>query len=315
MSTLTAFALKEEYKRLENLGDKLSEIESLIDWKPFRPMIDEMYNNKTELGGRPNNDAIVMLKMIILQQWHGLSDPELEKQATDRISFRKFLGFPNKIPDRSTVWDFKERISKTGKESAIWDEMQRQLDAKGLKIKKGMIQDATFIQSDPGHARADKPRGDEAKTRRSKDGKWSKKGGKSYFGYKLHTIIDADFQLIRRIKTTTASLHDSQIDLSMEGEVVYRDKGYFGVNPRGYDATMQRGVRGHPIGIRGVLRNKRINHTRAKCERVYAVGKTVFGSGTVKVTTVARASVKMLFTAFDYNLYQLCTLRKQGVIQ
>ena len=139
------------------------------------------------------------------------------------------------------------------------------------------------------------------------------KNGKSYFGYKLHTIIDADFQLIRRIKTTTASLHDSQIDLSMEGEVVYRDKGYFGVNPKGYDATMQRGVRGHPIAIRDVLRSRRINHTRAKCERVYAVKKTVFR--TVKVTTVARVSVKMLFNAFDYNLYQLCTLRKQGVIQ
>ena len=144
-----------------------------------------------------------------------------------------------------------------------WDELQRQFDAKGLKIKKGMIQDATFIQSDPGHARADKTRGDEAKTRRSKDGTWSKKGGKSYYGYKLHTIIDVDFQLIRRIKTTTASVHDSQVDLSMEGEVAYRDKGYFGVNPRGYDATMQRGVRGHSIGIRDVLRNKRINHTRA----------------------------------------------------
>ncbi len=26
-----------------------------------------------------------------------------------------------------------------------------------------MIQDATFIHSDPGHAKADKPRGDEAK--------------------------------------------------------------------------------------------------------------------------------------------------------
>ena len=315
MSSFTAFALREEYKRLESLGDKLSEIESLIDWEPFRPIIDEMYNNKTELGGRPNNDAIVMLKMIVLQQWHGLSDPELEKQATDRISFRKFLGFPKNVPDRSTVWDFKDRIAKTGKDSAIWNELQRQFDANGLKIKKGMIQDATFIQSDPGHAKADTPRGDEAKTRRSKDGTWSKKGGKSYFGYKMHTIIDSDFELIRRIKTTTASLHDSQVDLSMEGEVVYRDKGYFGVNPKGYDATMQRGVRGHPIGIRDVLRNKRINHTRAKCERVYAVVKNVFGSGNVKVTTVARAGVKMLFTALDYNLYQLCTLRKKGIIQ
>jgi len=184
-----------------------------------------------------------------------------------------------------------------------------------LKIKKGVIQDATFIQSDPGHAKTDTPHGDEAKTRRSKDGTWFKKGGKSYYRYKLHTIIDVDFELIRRIKTTTASVHDSQVDLSMEGEVAYRYKGYFGVNPRGYDATMQRGVRGHPIGIRDVLRNKRINHTRAKCERVYAVMKNVFGSGNVKVTTVARTSVKMLFASFDYNLYQLCTLRKMGVIQ
>ena len=97
MPSFTAFVLREEYKHLESLGDKLSEIESFIDWEPFRPIIDEMYNNHTELGGKPNKNAIVMLKIIVLQQWHGLSDPELEKQATDRISFRKFLGIPNSI--------------------------------------------------------------------------------------------------------------------------------------------------------------------------------------------------------------------------
>ena len=128
-----------------------------------------MYNNKTEIGGRPNLDEIVMVKMLVLQQWHGLSDPEIEKQATDRISFRKFLGFPKKIPDRSTVWAFRERLLETGKDVIIWEELQKQLDAKGLKIN-GMIQDATFIHSEPGHAKADTPRGDEAKTRRSKDG-------------------------------------------------------------------------------------------------------------------------------------------------
>ncbi len=53
--------------------------------------------------------------------------------------------------------------------------MQRQLDALGLKIKKRMIQDATFIHSNPGHAKADKPRGEDANTSRSKDGDWLKK--------------------------------------------------------------------------------------------------------------------------------------------
>jgi len=121
------------------------------------------------------------------------------------------------------VKDFKERIAKTGKYSIIWDELQRQFDIKVLIIKKGMIQDAIFIQSEPGHARAETSHDNEVKKRRSKDGTWSKKGSKSYFEYKLHTIIDVDFELIRRIKTTTASVHDSQVNLSMEGEVAYRD--------------------------------------------------------------------------------------------
>ena len=71
--------------------------------------------------------------------------------------------------------------------------MQSQLDGLGLQIKQGMIQDATFIHSDSGHAKADKPRGDEAITRRSRDGPWTKKGDKSHFGYKLHNIIDRNY--------------------------------------------------------------------------------------------------------------------------
>ena len=57
-----------------------------------------------------------------------------------------------------------------------------------LKIKKGMIQDATFIHSDLGHAKNDKPRENEAKTRRSIDGTWTNKGGQSHIGCKLHCI-------------------------------------------------------------------------------------------------------------------------------
>ena len=314
MRSLTDFVLKEEYKQLEELGDNLAEIDSLIDWGTFRPIIGELYTNKTERGGRPNIDEIVMLKMLVLQQWNGLSDPEIEKQAMDRISFRKFLGFPGKIPDRSTIWSFRERLAETGKDEKIWKELQRQIDDLGLKIKRGMIQDATFIHADPGHANVDILRGDEAKTRRSRDGTWTKKGNKSYFGYKLHTIEDVDHQLIRRIETTTASLHDDQVDLSRKGEVVYRDRGYFGTNPNGFDATMQRSVRNHPIGIKDRLRNKRISKKRSLGERPYAVIKNVFKSGCVMVTTVVRVRVKMVFTAFSYNLYQLRTLRKQGIV-
>jgi len=313
MASFIDFAFQEEYQRVKRLGDKLAEIDSLIDWEAFRPIVKDIYNNKSEQGGRPNIDEVVMIKILVLQEWHGLSDPELERQITDRISFRKFLGFPEVVPDYTTVWAFRERLSKTGRDKKIWQELQRQLDAKGLKVRKGVIQDATFITSDPGHAKADKPRDNEAKTRRSKDGTWTKKNSKSYFGYKLHSKSDVDYGLVRDIETTTASVHDSQVDLTKPGEVAYKDNGYFGAPSKGYSATMRRSVRGHPIGIRDILRNKRISKKRAPGERPYAVIKNVFKSGHTMVTTVARVAVKMVFASFGFNLFQLLTLRKQGI--
>jgi hypothetical protein len=43
MKALTEFAFKEEYRRLKSIGDKLTETDSLIDWKSvcifFNPYI------------------------------------------------------------------------------------------------------------------------------------------------------------------------------------------------------------------------------------------------------------------------------------
>jgi IS5 family transposase len=308
MDSFNSYLFQKAYKKIHKLGDKLARIEPLIDWEAFRPIIRGLYDNKGPKGGRPNVDPVVMVKLLVLQQWYGLSDPELERQANDRLSFRRFLGFPGEIPDATTVWLFRERLAETGRDRTIWEELQSQLDMKGLKVKKGVVQDATFITSDPGHAKKDKPRGEEAKTRRSRDGRWAKKGSKSSFGYKLHAKTDTDLGLIRDLETTTASVHDSQVDLSRPGEVVYRDKGYFGVESRGYSATMRRGVRGRPLGIRDRLRNRRINRKRAPGERPFALIKRVFNAGHVLVTTVRRVHVKMVFACFCFNLVQLGTL-------
>ncbi len=308
MDTFRTYMLRKAYQNVKKNGDRLAEAEKQIEWERFRPIIKPMYTNDTPHGGRPNTDEAVMVKLLVLQAWYGLSDPELERQVDDRLSFQRFLGFPEKAPDYSTVWQFRERLAETGKDKLIWAELQRQLDEKGLKVRKGVVQDATFITSDPGHAPAAKPRGEEAETRRSRDGTWAKKGGKSSFGYKLHAKTDVDHVLIRDLETTTASVHDSQIDLTRPGEVAYRDKGYFGVKPRGYDATMKRASRGHPLSIWDRLRNARINRKRSPGERPFAVIKRVFGSGHVLVTTVGRVHVKMVFSCLCFNLVQLGSL-------
>jgi len=308
MSSLESYFLHQQYKKIRKLGDKLAEVEPLIDWEAFKPTIQPIFDNQGPMGGRPNIDPVIMVKMLVLQGWYGLSDPELERQVNDRISFMHFLGYPDSLPDYSTVWRFRERLAETGRDRLVWEELQRQLDEKGLTVRKGVVQDATFITSDPGHAPAEAPRGEEARTRRSRDGEWAKKGGKSSYGYKLHAKADVDHGLVRSLETSPANLHDSQVDLSLPGEVVYRDKGFFGVKPRGYDATMKRATRGHPLSIWDRLRNKRINGKRAPGERPFAVIKRVFGSGHVLVTTVPRVHVKMVFACFCYNLLQLSRL-------
>jgi IS5 family transposase len=313
MNSFMSYGLHQAYGRLSKLGDPLAGVNTFLDWEIFRPIADGLYDNKTERGGHPNIDCVLMIKILVLQQWYSLSDQRMEKELANNVSFMNFLGFPETIPDSTTIWLFRERLKEKGELDSIWQELQSQLDTKGLVVKEGSIQDATFITSDPGEP-GKMSRGDEARTRRSKDGTWTKKGEEFYFGYKLHNKVDVEYGLIRAIETTTASVHDSQVDLSSEDERVYRDKGYFCAHANGRSVTMYRATRGHPLSSWDRMRNLQISRIRAPGERPFAVIKTVFKAAHVLVTTVQRVNVKMIFTAIAYNLYQLRTLYKSGAI-
>ena len=65
MKLLMDFGLKEAYKRVERLGNRLAEIESMVDWEAFRPIVGDMYDNRSERGGRPNIDEVVMVKLLV----------------------------------------------------------------------------------------------------------------------------------------------------------------------------------------------------------------------------------------------------------
>ena len=310
MDSFTTWMLKGLHAKQEK--SRLSQISNLIDWNPFRQILEEMYDNKSEKGGRPNFDVILMFKILILQKWYGLSDLEVERQMADRISFMAFLGFPDPFPDSRTIWLFKQRIAESGKDELVWAELQRQLDSMGLHVKRGTIQDATFIEADPGSSK--KLRGEDAKPRRSRDGTWAKKGNETHFGYKLHQKTDIDYCLIREIETTTASLHDSQVDLSAKDEIVLRDRGYFGAEAKGIDFTMKRRTSEKHLGELDKERNRLISILRSPGERPHAVIKRVFRMGRVLVTTVKRVHVELMVTAFAFDLFQLCTLKKAKVI-
>jgi len=115
----------------------------------------------------------------------------------------------------------------------------------------------------------------------------------------FHSLIEKEYHFIRRFDTSTASLHDSKVDLSQKGETVYRDKGYFGTVPfASMDKTMNRSVREKPISTKDKRRNRAISRTRSLVERPFAVIKRVFHAGHVMVTIRLRvhAARKILHT-------------------
>jgi len=65
MKSFEKYFLEKNYARVEKLGDKLAEIDPLIDWEVFRPIIKEMYDNHTGRGGRPNYDEDVGFTIVV----------------------------------------------------------------------------------------------------------------------------------------------------------------------------------------------------------------------------------------------------------
>ena len=216
-----------------------------------------------------------------------------------------FLDCPDRLRDSTTVWIFRERLPKTGRDRVIWNELQGQLDSKGISIKRGTMQDATFIASDPGHEKHKETR-ELGQTRRSKDGTFTKKDRKTYFGYKGHILPDNNsVPFIKSYTVTTASVHDSIIDRSRNGSPMYRDKGYFGVKQKGYDAIMTKALRGFRLSIWSILCNKRIFRKRSLAEYPFAIIKSVFHFSYTLVTLSRRVRVKFMLSCFAYSLFAL----------
>jgi IS5 family transposase len=297
------FGVKLAYEQVQKRGDKLQPLVDVIDWSRFKTIFLR-YSKK----GRPPYDPVLMFKVLILQHLYGISDEDVEYQVADRISFQRFLDFPKVVPDHSTIWRFKEYLSEADLHDKVWNELNRQIENKGIIYSKGVIQDATFITANPGKTNSsDKiDRGRGQPSTRNEDGTWTKKNGKNYFGYKLHVKTETMQGLITELAVTTAKVHDAKIDLAKEDEIVYRDKGYFGAKTKAQgDATMKRGVRGHKIIIHDKLRNMRITKIRSPGERPFGVMKNVMHGGHTRLTELHRVFTQQLINCFVYNLLQL----------
>lgn len=321
------FILRQQYQNVRGLGDRLELMKQQIDWQSFIPLVRQLYRDDKKSGGRPHTDELVVVRSMLLQVWYNLSDEELEFQCHDRLSFRNFLGFPESIPDFSTIWKARERLREHGADAEIWQELQRQLTKKGYKVKQGVIQDASFVEADLGRKRHHrekqaKKKGEEIsytdkqKQHMDHDGSFSIKHGQLHYGYKAHIKLDVDYHLIRSYHMSTASLHDGEVELVRSGDnVAYRDKGYVGkrLPPRVRDKTMRRATKKRKLNGGEQKRNRLIARKRAPGERPFVVIKRVFHGTLTRVKTLERVQTKEMWKCFAYNLYQLVTLKRKAL--
>ena len=80
-----------------------------------------------------------MFKMLVLQRLNGLPDERLQYQATDRLSFMRFLGvaLAGNVPDARTVGSFREALKEHKLADALFERLKQALAEMGMELKSG----------------------------------------------------------------------------------------------------------------------------------------------------------------------------------
>lgn len=264
---------------------RLDAIAAVIDWAPVEALAAAAHPKG---GGRPPYASGSMLRALFLQMLYGLSDPGLEEALVDRVSFRRFCGFGPEAatPDHSTIFRFRVAAAGLGVMQACFDEVLRQLDARGLVLRRGTLVDATILAA--ASRRPGIKAGAGAGVSREPGAAWVCKNGRSYFGYRLHVGADQGSNLIRKVRLTPANVGESPVANSLicgdEG-AVYADKGY--ENKARRKRLLAQGIkdrichRSHKnqaaLPFWQARRNRGIARRRAPVEQVFGCAKQGFG--------------------------------------
>ena len=102
-------------------------------------------------GGRPACRVGVLLRIMILQHLYGLSDPQVEEQVKDRLSFQRFvqLDTHEAVPDETTICRFRQRLIQCGLNEQLLGLLNKQLEARGYIVKRTTLVDATIVEIKP----------------------------------------------------------------------------------------------------------------------------------------------------------------------
>jgi IS5 family transposase len=329
---------------LEKLGDPLPRLDRIVDWDAFKPLLKQIHQKpRKSKAGRKPWDPVRMFKMLVLQTLYNLSDDQAEFQVRDRLSFQRFLGLApeDRVPDAKTLWLFREQLARHGLVEKLFDAFDEQLWQAGFLPRGGQIVDASLVNVPRNRNRREENERikqgkvpedweDQPNRKRQKDldARWTKKHGKSHYGYKNHVNIDKKNKLIRRYAVTDAAVHDSQVfdellDEENSGRSVWADSAYRSkereaeLKKAGYVSRIHhKGHRSRKLNKKEQASNRARSRIRARVEHVFGHQHMLSGGGFwVRTKGKVRAVVKIGMMNLVYNMRRLEYLLRDSSAQ
>jgi len=293
--------------------DDLEAIAGLIDWAGIEAVLAPVVSRARK--GEPSWPVIILFKALLLQRWHDLSDEALEANLFDRLSFQRFCGLSlgDDAPDHSTIWRFREKLAKAGLMEKLFDQLQRQLDVKGVLVKRGTLIDASLIK-----ACARRPKMGEGKTSpHDPDARFGANNERRRFefGYKGHIAVDEGSMLVRSQKLTPANIQEIDVAASLvsgDESIVLADRGYDGARLRHHlaargigNGVMKRSQKDKPLTPEEAARNHWLAPRRRKVEAVFGTLKRIYRMSRMRYFNQARNALAFGLAMFAFNLRRL----------
>jgi IS5 family transposase len=312
----------------------LRQVNNTIDWQPVQNLLFKYYETGKAKNGERAYPPLLLFKCLLLQKWFQIkSDPELESQINDRLSFKSFLELPLDVPspDHSTFSRFRKRVSKKAM-IQINSALLKQFHRLGLSINEGVAVDARLVKSASRPVSKDKlekikatqkpedeldKNGNSKKFSRDLDSDWTVKNEKPHYGLKEHASVDTRNGFILSANLSPASHHDSKyfpyaVTYSMHVDTIqtaYADKGYTGAPNRGFlalnnikDGIMRKDNINAKLTEIETQRNKTISKFRYIVEQYFGISHLHDNGDRARFTQIMKNQIDLMFRQFAFNL-------------
>ena len=318
---LTQTSLADAFIHQHDAITELDELNQLIDWKSIEHQMITINNNPMGERAWP---PLMMFKILLLQSWYNLSDPACEKQLARDLLFRRFveLSLTDPVPDHSTIWRFRNTLNKSGLLHVLLDNINLQLNTKGLLIKTGeaSIIDASVIQAKNNRPNKNAKGENTQDTEASYNVKTASDGRrKTTYGFKAHINVDED-GFIKSQALTTGSLHDSNVFeqlLTGNEEATYADSAY---KSQQHDQLLEdqdiqnqilhRAYRNTPLTEEQKEHNRFASQVRYVVERTFGVLKQYYGLGQARYMGIEKNQARLTLICIAHNLKRAVNIQR-----